>query len=807
MLRNHLKIALRQLLKNKFITTVNLLGLVLGVMAALFIWQYVHYERSYDEFHEQSDQIYRVRTDRVENGVPFMQFAAGAAFAGKFLKDNFSEVADYVKLKTSSEGVFSTEDNTAFIENKVFYAMPSLFDVFDFSLVQGDSDGALEEPFTACLSESMAQKLFGRDNPIGQVVTRNGSDRYEITGVFADCPPNSHIKFNILLSYSTFSDVFYDDTDETETSPWWDGYYTYLLLQPGADPQALEAKIPDAIVRNYDEEVRDGVELYLQPLTDIHLTSNYLIEAEANGDGKAVYFLSIIGIIVLFIAWLNYINLSVARSILRAKEVGVRKVVGSSRKRLIGQFLTETLMVNLFAVTLALVLVKFMHPLFESLVGKEIPQVLFEQWPFFLAAIGVLLGGTLLSGIYPAFILSGFQPIQALRSNLAAAARGGNSWLQRSLVVIQFTASVALIAGTLIIYQQLRHLQNTDLGVNVDQTLVIKGPNAADSTFVDKARILQEEIEKLAMVDELTSSSTVPGQEVGWTAGGVQRLGIESEDSYSFHVMAAMPNYSEVYGMNLVAGRHMTEEMGTDRTACLLNEKGVALLEFESAEAAVGEGIEFWGEQFTVVGVIKDFHQESPKAVVEPLILRAQPEEWMPNFYSVKLQTQQLSSTLSSIEATWRSVFPGNPFEYFFQDEHFNKQYEADQRFGQIFTLFSIMAIVVSCLGLFALMAFIVERKKKEIGIRKVLGASVSGIVGLLSRDFMKLVIVALLIATPLAWYVMSGWLDNFAVRTDIQWWVFALAGVLAMLVAFATISFQSIRAALANPVNSLRSE
>ena len=807
MFRNHLKIAVRQLVKNKFITGVNLLGLVLGITATLFIWQYVHYERSYDDFHGQADQIYRVRTDRVENGVPFMQFAAGAAFAGPFLKENFSEVADYVKLKTSSEGVFATENENAFIENKVFYATPSLFELFDFPLLQGDPAHSLQEPFTACLSESMARKMFGKEDPIGKVITRNGSDRYEITGVFADCPANSHIKFNILLSYTTFADVFNSDSDATETSPWWDGYFTYLLLQPETDAQALEAKIPAAIARHYDEETQEAVELYLQPLADIHLTSNYLIEAETNGDGQAVYFLSIIGIIVLFIAWLNYINLSVARSILRAKEVGVRKVVGSSRQRLIAQFLIETTVINVLAVTVALLLVKILHPAFETLVGKEVPQVLFTQTSFLLSSLGIVLAGILLSGIYPAFILSGFKPLQALRSNFASTGRSGNRWLQQGLVVVQFTASVALIAATLIIFQQLRHMQNTDLGLNVDQTLVIKGPNVADSTFADRARILRDEVEQLAMVEALTSSSTVPGQEAGWTAGGVQRIGDDSENSVSFHVMAAMPNYTEVYQMEMVVGRHMSNDMGTDRTACLLNERGVALLEFESPEAAIGEGIEFWGEQFTVVGVVKDFHQESPKAVVEPLIIRAQPEQWLPNFYSVRLQTGQLPNTLASIEASWSALFPGNPFEYFFQDEHFNRQYEADQRFGRIFTLFSLLAIIVSCLGLFALMAFIVERKRKEIGIRKVLGATVSGIVGLLSRDFMKLVVVALVIATPLAWYLMTAWLENFAVRTEVQWWVFALAGLMAIGVAFATISFQSIRAALVNPVNSLRSE
>ncbi len=807
MLLNNLKIAWRHLLKNKLASGINLLGLIIGMTTAFFIWQYVHYEKSYDDFHEKGDRIFRIRTDRISNGVPFMQFAGGAAFCAPLLKNNFEEVEDYVKLMGSSEAIYTYKGDQSVRDNKVYYAMPSLFDVFSFQLLRGDPKTSLERPFTACISESTAQKLFGNEDPIGKTITRNNTDRYEITGIFEDSPSNSHIKFNILLSYITFSDVF-NEGGTTETAPFWDGYFSYVLLKPNTDWKALEAKIPDVIERNYDEDVRNSVALYLQPLKDIHLTSNYLIEAEVNGDKTVVAFLFIIGISVLLIAWFNYINLSTANSELRAKEVGVRKVVGGSRKSLISQFILEAALLNLFAIIISLILVRLFHSSFEVLIDKSLPLSIFSNG-YLLGAIAlVLLFGTFLSGLYPAFVLSSFKPITALKTGFTNTGLAGNNWMRKSLVTIQFIASVGLIASTLIIYQQLNYLQNTKLGLNIDQTLIVKGPRAVDSTFADKSRVFKQEVEQVAMVDQLSGSTSIPGQAFGWTAGGVQRVGAPEDESESFHVMAADVNYSSMYEMELAAGRHMTETMGSDATvACMLNETGAKLLKFASAEEAVGKRIQFWGEQFIVVGVLKDFYQESPKAVVEPLVLRAKPANWSSNFYSIKMNTRDLSQSLASIEKSWMGIFPADPFEHFFLDDHFDKQYESDQRFGRVFTMFSGLAIFVSCLGLFALVTFVTEQKKKEIGIRKILGASAGNIIQLLSRHFIWLVVVALFIAAPLTWYFMEGWLEGFSKRINIQWWTFVLAGIMAISIAFVTIGFQGLRAIVADPVKSLRNE
>ncbi|MEL7222785.1 MAG: FtsX-like permease family protein, partial [Bacteroidota bacterium] len=467
-----------------------------------------------------------------------------------------------------------------------------------------------------------------------------------------------------------------------------------------------------------------------------------------------------------------------------------------------------TALVNVLAIVLSLLTVKLLHGSFESLVGKEIPTTIFTNGSLLVVCLIAFLAGTILSGLYPAFILSGVNPLQALKSGSQHGTGGSNTWLQRSLVVVQFTASVALVASTIIIYNQLSYMQNKKLGVNVDQTLVVKGPRAIDTTLVNPGQLFSERLEGLAQFDEVMGSSTVPGQPFGWTAGGIQRMDTGEEMDEGFHVMAADYDYANNYEMALVAGEYIKEgQEGGENAACLINETALAILGYEKAEDAVGKGLSFWGDDYVINGVLADFHQESPKAVVEPLILRGMPHDWLPDYFSMKIKADQIPTVLSNAEKTWSETYPGNPFEYFFLDEHFAAQYAADQRLGQVFTFFSALAIIVSCLGLFALVAFMAERKKKEIGIRKVLGSSVAGIVTLLSKDFVQLMLIALVIATPIAWYFMDGWLENFAERTTIKWWVFALAGVGSIIIALLTIGYQGVKAALVNPVDSLRSE
>lgn len=806
MFQNFLKIAVRSLLKNKYTTIINFAGLVVGMTAALLIWQYVAFEKSYDNFHENADRIVRVRTDRFDDGVPFLQFAAGTACAGPLLKDNLSEIEDYVKIYPSSEAVFKME-NITFRENMVAYAMPSYFDIFSFKMLEGDPKSALSEPFKACLSESTAKKYFGEDNPIGQTITRNGSQQYEVTGVYENPPANSHLKYEILLSYITFSDVF-NEGGQTETSPWWDGYLTYLLLKPGTDKELMEAKFPGIIEKNFDAETRSAVGFALQPLREIYLTSNYLFEASPNGDDNAVQFLLIIGCLVLLIAWFNYINLSTARSEKRAKEVGMRKVVGSTRGQLVGQFLTEALLLNIFAIIISLAMAQLLMPYFERLVGKAIPFTIFSNPMLWLSILGVLILGTLLAGLYPAFVLSAFKPIDVLKSStVVRGAAGLGSWFRKGLVIGQFTASVALIAGTIIVFRQLSYMQETKLGLNIDQSLIIKAPEVVDSTYQTRYGTFKKEIESFAAVKSITGSTSVPGQPFGWTAGGIRRWGAPETESEGVQAMGVDFNFTEAYEMEVIAGRSMFEAMRTDSNACMINERAVEHLGFKSAEEAVNVDIDFWGDRLKIVGVLKNFHQQSPRLAFEPLVIRLLNPERPPDFFSVKLSTGQLSQTLASVESEWEKVFPGNPFEYFFLDDHFNAQYAADRRFGQVFGLFAGLAIFVSCLGLFALAAFMAERRTKEFGIRKVLGATIEHLIGLQLKSFIYLVFLSILIASPIAWWIMNGWLEDFAFRIKVPWWIFGIAGIVAILIAGITVSLQSLKTATANPVKALRNE
>ncbi len=804
---HHLTIAWRHLTKNPTISLIHIMGLVIGMTAALMIWKYISFERSYDTFHDKADRIYRVRTDRLKDGEPFMQFAAGTACAGPLLKAQFPQVKHYVKLRISNDAVYATNNEHSFKVEDAYFAMPSLFDIFSFDLVSGDPKTCLDKPFTVCISTSLAKKFFGDEDPIGQTLTRNGTEIYTITGVFPDIPANSHFKFNLLISYVTFSDVLNKDSP-TETSATWDGFYTYLLLHPDTDWKSLEAEFPAAIERTFDREMRENVAFHLQPLTDIHLTSHYLIEAEANGDKTSVFLLSIIGIMILIIAWVNYINLSTARASIRAKEVGIRKVVGVRKGKLVTQFLLETALINAVAFVISLVLVHILNTPFEALVGKAIPVSIFNDYTLLLSTLGIFLLGVVLSGLYPSFQLSAYRPIQALKSGFTKLEAQQRINLRKGLVLVQFIASAGLIASTILIYHQLQYLQKTNLGLNMDQMLILKGPIKHDSTTFPNYHTFMQEVAQFASVKQMSGSTSIPGQGFGWTIGTVIRLGGPKPITRAFHAMAADEAYTQMYEMELAAGRHLKEEMGTDQIACLLNETGAAKLEFNSPEEAIGTKLELKnGNQLTIVGILKDFYQKSPKSVIEPLLLVEPWGTMIPSYFSVKLSTEQLTQTIGQIESKWGEFFPGNPFEYFFLDDHFNKQYAADKRFGYVFSLFSGLAIFISCLGLFALIAFTIERKRKEIGIRKVLGASVSGILYLLSQEVLKLALISMLIATPIVWYFIQQWLENFAHHISIQWWVFIFAGILIVFITLTTVSYHSLKAAMANPVDSLRDE
>ncbi|MDF9796065.1 putative ABC transport system permease protein [Catalinimonas alkaloidigena] len=807
MLKNYFKIALRSLLKNKVFTFINILGLAIGIAACLLILQYVQQELSYDDFHVNKENLYRVKQNRYNKGVLTTEWAAGCGAAGYELKEGFAEVEAYATLRpTDGVVIYKQAPNgpVSFKEEKIFFATASFLPMFSFDLLDGDEETALVEPYKAVISASAAQRYFGAEDPLGKRISVNDEHEYEISGVFRDIPENSHLKFDFLFSYSTFTGWA---GEEVVTAWQWDGFYTYLQLKDGTDPKALEEKFPALIQAKAGEDLVEydaDMKFILQPLTDIHLYSNFMMEAEVNGDGEAVYALLIISIFIIIIAWVNYINLATAKSVDRAKEVGIRKVMGSQRTQLIRQFMAESVLLNILSVIIAILLVLLSYRYFSSLIGQELTLSIFSSASFWWFLSGIFVIGAFFSGVYPAFVLSAFKPVQVLKGKMSTSKNG--VLLRKTLVILQFAASVFLIAGTLVVYQQIMYMQDQELGVAIDQTLVIEAPSVVDdSVYAERVESFKAALTANSSIKAATASTTVPGNKPGWNAGGIRLLSEDDSESNQYRVIGIDYDFLEAFQLETVAGRNFSRDFGTDEGAVLFNESAVKLIGFNEAEAALSEEIFFWGDTFKIVGVVKDYHQESLKADFDPLIFRLIPASR--SFFSLKVETAKLSEIIATTHAVWDNYFPGNPFSYFFLDDHFNQQYEADLRFGQTFGFFALLAIFVACLGLFGLSSFMAVQKTKEIGIRKVLGSSVTGIVALLSKDFVRLVMIASLLSLPLVYFVMQSWLDDYAFRIEIAWWLLLSPVIIVLFIALFTISFQTIRAALADPAKSLRYE
>jgi putative ABC transport system permease protein len=803
MLKSYFKTALRSLLKHKAFSFINIFGLAIGMAAFLLILQYVTFELSYDQFHEKKDRIFRLQQDRYDKGQLSTQWAAGAAGIGTAIKEAFPEVETYAKLRGNG-GVISYGEKK-FREEKIYFANNDFFSVFSYPLVKGNPAKLLTEPFQAVITQSTAKKYFGNEDPIGKRISYNKREDYLITGLVEDMPENTHLKFTILFSFPTFVKFA---GPEAETTFDWDGFYTYVLLKPGVNPKTVEAKIPDMLEKKIGEINRERnhkVVYHLQPVTDIHLYSSYMIEAEANGNGESVYFLLIIAFFIIIIAWINYINLSTAKALDRAKEVGIRKVMGSYRQQLVGQFMFESVLVNLFAMLLALGLVVICLPMFNWLTDRQMGFSLLTKPNFWLALIGLFAIGSLLSGLYPAFVLSSFQPIAVLKGRLSKTTHG--AFLRQSLVVGQFAASVALMVGTFCVFRQINYMQGQELGVQINQTLVLRGPNVTDSTYSDKLNSFKNELLRYPGIKKVAASTEVPGQKVGWNAGGIKLVGSGPGEANQYRVIGIDYDFLDSYGLKVIAGRNFSKELSTDPKAVLMNEAAAKLMGFAKPEDALNKQIDFWGEIYTIVGVVANHHQESLREDYDVHIFRLIPDSQ--NYYSLKLEagSENLNQLINTAHTRWGQFFPGNPFEYFFLDEHFDKQYKSDKQFGQVFGVFAVLAIFVACLGLFGLASFVTTQRTKEIGIRKVLGASISSILMLLSKDFVKLVLIAFLIASPITYYLLKQWLENYAFQASISPWMFILPGLLILLIALLTVSTQTVKAATDNPVKSLRSE
>ncbi len=806
MIKNYLTIALRSFLKHKTFTFLNVLGLSLGMVASLLILQYVKYERSYDAFHSKAADIYRVQYNQYQNGKLRFECAAAVPAVGPALRNNFGEVRRFTRLFPVS-GIASYESPTrgvvAFREEKMQIADSSVFEVFDIPLLKGDKVTSLAGPDKVVLSERAVKRYFADEDPMGKTISWDGNRKFEVTGVFENLPENSHIKFDFLFSYATLNR---ESENESETAWGWYDFNTYVLLEPGTDVAALQAKWNTWLAKDREEDWKKfsgKQEFILQPLLDIHLGPVLLQESQPDerGNADSVYALSAIAFFILLIAWVNYINLATAKSFERANEVGVRKVMGALKNQLMKQFLSEAFLVNLLAALISVIGVWLLWRSFSEFSGRNIPATYLMEADFWLLLGGLFFAGTLLAGFYPAMVLSSFKPVSVLKGKVINA-RG--NVLRKSLVVFQFMASVVLIIGSVIVYQQLRFMRNQDLGIDINQTIVLKGPGAVvDSLFQKSLEAIKEDAMKVPGIKNMTASSNVPGDEIFW-ANGIRRFSNSNSSPISGYIVGMDHDYVNAFGLEIIEGRNF-DPTTNRRKNVILNRAMVSALEFNEPKSAVGEKVIQGRDTMEIIGVLENYHQMSLKEQVTPLVYRYTPH--FASFLSFKVESDNYPRLLSSLEEVWNIHFPGNPMDYFFLDQFFNRQYESDKRFGKIFSLFTLLAIFVACLGLFGLASFMTIQRTKEIGIRKALGSTSSQVVLLLSRGFIQLVIIANMIAWPLAWFAMEQWLQGFPYRITINPFLFVIAGLAVVLIAFLSVGFQTFKAAAVNPASSLRSE
>lgn len=793
MIKNYFKIALRNLWRHRGFSFINVAGLSIGITAGFFIFMYVAFELSYDKFHSKADRIYRLVTDIKTPSETINAGITSWAFAPN-IKADLPEVESFVR--TSGGSFLVRRGNIKFQEERSMFADSAFFKVFDFKLLQGDPKTALKIPASIVFTESTAKKYFGNANPMGQTVLVTGDAVPAIvTGVMKDFPENSQIKADMVISMTSLTQKFNKGIDDQ----WGNfGATTYLLLKPGTTQKALEAKLP-AFLQNRDGEGMKKSQmfytLFLEPLKTVYLYSKR--GGQETGSISNVYIFGIVAIFILLIACINFINLTTARSVERAKEVGIRKVVGAERGQLASQFIGESVVLCLIAFILTLIFSALLLPMFNQLAGKTISAGVFSNWYYLTILFVTSVGIGLLAGIYPALVLSSFKPVMVLKGRFSGSNKG--NVLRKTLVVAQFSISIALIIGTIVVYTQMDFMRNRDLGFSKDQMLVL---NTNDDPAKDA---LKQAISLLPGVKSTASASSIPG---GGNSGAYSEIENKKGDLQIANLDLYFVDYDYVnqFKIKMVAGRSFSRDFGTDTAqAMLINEAAVKLFGYSSPQQAIGRRFKQWGREGKIVGVMKDFHFRSLQEVIKPLTMRIELRNL--DLITVKVSPKNLSATLAQIENKWKVLIPNRPYNYYFLDEFFDRQYRSEQRFGKLFFNFAVLAIFISCLGLLGLASYSTLQRTREIGIRKVLGASVSGIVNLLSVDFLKLVIASFFIAMPLAWYFMHKWLQDFAYRIDISWWVFVLAGILAIMVAIATISFQAIKAAMSNPVKSLRSE
>lgn len=795
MIKHYFKTSVKFLREHLIFSSINLLGLATALCVVYFAFLYVHFETSYDTFNTKADQIYRLSTD-VETPAGINYETSSAPLAGA-IENAFPEVKTATRIFLDYYIVQKDENN--FGEETLAYADSSVFNVFSFHLIRGTVSSVFNAPYTMVLSESAAHKYFGTTDCLGKILTLDGKIPATVTGVMKDIPQNSHFRTDIFLSMSS---LLQPGTNWMEN---WSrfGFSTYLLLNKNANANLLATKLP-SFVKDHPLNNNLKYSLSLEPLTTLYLhgkARGNKAGATATGNYKNIYIFSIVALFVLFIACFNFVNLTTAFSLKRAKEIGVRKVLGASKKQLTFQFLTDALLLSFVSFLLAVLLCSLLSSLFNQLTGKPIIGNIFHHVKYLILFLLIAVGTGLLSGIYPAFFLSGFQPITNLKGSFIKSSKG--SFLRKALVISQFAVSIILIVATIVIYRQLYFMSNENLGFKKEHNLVID--YHYDDRITDHLDAVKAELNNIPGIQFASISSSVPGRpnrKFPTTIEGINNQPQELEvDTYFTDY-----NFIKQYGLQIVAGRDFSKDMPTDiGTAMIINETEVKRLGFTDPGQAIGKHFLQRGTNGTIIGVVKDFHFHSLHEEIQPLSILMTPGFF--TFITLTVSGNDIKTTINDVEKKWSSIAPGLPLIYSFSDETFNEQYLADDRFGKLFICFATLAILISCLGLVGLTSFNTIQRTKEIGIRKVLGASSQSIISLLTKEFVLLIIIAFVIAAPIAWISMNYWLHVFPYRININLWYLIIAGVISILIALITVSFQAIKAAIANPVKSLRSE
>ena len=785
MFKNYLKITWRNIVRQRANSFINIVGLATGMTACILILMWVQHELSFDKFHENADDIYRVVENQYYAGGEIFPVAVTPSALAPALKEQFPEI-----IKTTR---FSFRGSIIKYGDKIFdelggFADPDFLKIFTFPFIKGDPETALSDPHAIVLTEEIAEKYFGNDDPIGKTLRINNRDDFKVSGVIKNIPVNSHLEFDFLAPF-----VYLEELGRSMDDWGSNSYYTYVLLRKGTPYQQVNDKIIDLIKKNSEGSV---TEIYLQPLTKIHLNSagKYTADIRGHGDIQYVKTFSMIAIFVLLIACINFMNLATARSEKRAKEVGLRKVVGAQRNQLILQFLSESIFMVLLAFVIALVATEVLLPTFNDLSGKNLAlnQLGLDV---ILGFVGIAVVTGIISGSYPALYLSSFQPVQTLKGSRRA--RSGNPLFRKVLVVVQFTLSVIMIIGTLVVSRQIDYIRNKKLGLEKENLAYVR----MSGEFEEKYEAAKQELLKNPNITNVTVTSQLPTY-VAQSTSGWEWEGKNPEDTILMHFISVGYDYAKTFKMGMVKGRFFAPEFGRDSVAAVVNETAAEIMNMESP---VGKRLAFRSTDLRIIGVIKDFHFKPIRTKIEPLILIMDPDRF--NVMVIRTRPENILATVEYIKTVYKTFNAETPFSLSFLDERYDALYRSEQRVEKVLRYFAVIAILISCLGLFGLVSYTAEQRTKEIGIRKVLGATVANVMTLLSQDFLKLVLVANLLAWPVAFYAMKKWLQNFAYRIEIGWWVFALAGGLAMVIALLTVSTQAIKAALANPVQSLRYE